>query len=96
MMPFLIRLFKKKNNNIFEELPDGVCPNCWKDQHYRNIIKKRAKTAEIFPEDKETNYFFIQGYLIRHFDFLKLKNTVNGLECTLCRTFIKSDAYETY
>ncbi len=96
MLTFLIQLFKKDSNDIFEELPDGVCPNCWKDKHYRNIIRKQAEITKISPEDKDANCFFIQGYLIRHFDFLKLKNKVNGLECTTCGTFIKNDTYETY
>ncbi len=95
-MAFLIQLFRKDNDDVFEELPDGVCPNCWKEQQYRNMIRKQAEIANISLEDKEASYLFIQGYLIRHFDFLKLKSTINGLECTTCRTFIKNDTYETY
>ena len=96
MRAFLMRLLKKDTNDIFEHLPEGVCPNCWKDQQYGNIIKERAKIAKVCSRDQEANYIFIQGYLVRHLDFLKLKNTFNGLECTTCKTIIKKDTDATY
>ena len=47
MRNFFSNLFKTKKTDEFDVVPEGVCPNCWGDQEYGNIIREKFKDAQI-------------------------------------------------
>ena len=46
MMAALKRFFNKRPDE-FDEAPKGVCPNCWGDQEYGNVIRKKYKDIRL-------------------------------------------------
>lgn len=89
MRNFLSNLFKKKKTDEFDEVPKGVCPNCWGDQEYGNIIREKYKDAQIGVNNKESKYAFIQDFVVTHLDGIKLKSAVQGSECLTCKISYK-------
>ena len=62
MRNFFSNLFKTKQTDEFDEVPDGVCPNCWGDQEYGNVIREKFKDAQIDVNNRERKYAFIQDF----------------------------------
>ncbi|WP_299164061.1 hypothetical protein [uncultured Eudoraea sp.] len=85
MRNFFSNLFKKKKTDEFDEIPNGVCPNCWGDQEYGNVIREKFKDAQIDVNNKESKYAFIQDFVVTHLDGIKLKSAVHGTECPTCK-----------
>ncbi|WP_019671036.1 hypothetical protein [Eudoraea adriatica] len=84
-------LFKKKKADVFDEIPTGVCPNCWGDQEYGNIIREKFKDAQIDVNNRESKYAFIQDFVVTHLDGIKLKSAVHGTECPTCKVKYKEE-----
>ena len=76
------------DNNIqdeFSETPQNVCPNCWGDQEYGNVIREKYKDAQIDVNNQKSKHAFIQNFIVTHLKGIKLKSTVNGQECPSCK-----------
>ncbi len=84
MVKILQWLLGKKEDE-FSKVPQGVCPNCWGDQEYDNIVREKFKDAQIGVNNKENKYAFIQDFVVTHLDGIRLKSTVSGLECPSCQ-----------
>lgn len=69
----------------FKEAPEGVCPNCWGDQEYGNVIREKYKDAQIDVNNRESKHAFIQDFIVTHLNGIKLKSTVHGIECPTCK-----------
>ena len=69
----------------FSEVPQNVCPNCWGDQEYGNVIREKYKDAQIDVNNQKSKYAFIQNFIVTHLNGIKLKSTVNGQECPSCK-----------
>ena len=89
MRNFFSNLFKTKKTDEFDEIPEGVCPNCWGDQEYGNLIREKFKDAQIGVNNKESKYAFIQDFVVTHLDGIKLKSAVQGSECPTCKISYK-------
>ena len=89
MRNFFSNLFKTKKTDEFDEVPEGVCPNCWGDQEYGNLIREKFKDAQIGVNNKEIKYAFIQDFMVTHLDGIKLKSAVQGSECPTCEISYK-------
>ena len=85
MKNFFKRLFNAKEPDVFDTAPKGVCPNCWGDQEYGNVIREKFKDAQINVNNKESKYAFIQDFVVTHLDGIKLKSSVHGTECPTCK-----------
>ena len=93
-MSFLKNIFgKKKKKDVFSETPEGVCPNCWGDQEYDNVVRVKFKDSQIAVNnnDPTAQYAFIQDFVVTHLDGIKLKSSRHGLECPTCRIVIKKN-----
>ncbi len=91
-MNFFSKLFgKKKEKDEFSEVPEGVCPNCWGDQEYDNIVRDKFKDSQIAVNnhDATAKYAFIQDFVVTHVDGIKLKSSRHGFECPTCRMVVK-------
>ncbi len=92
MIQFLARLFGVKKKDDFDVTPEGVCPNCWGDQEYGNVIREKYKDAQIGVNNKESKHAFIQDFVVTHLNGIKLKSAVHGTECPTCKVVYKEEA----
>ncbi len=90
MRNFFKRLFGSKNPDTFDGVPSGVCPNCWGDQEYGNMVREKYKDTQIAVNNKLSQYAFIQDFVVTHLKGIQLKNTVYGTECPTCRVVYKN------
>lgn len=90
MRNFLNRLFRNKPADEFENVPTGVCPNCWGDQEYGNVIREKYKDIQINVNNKESKHAFIQDFVVTHLNGIKLKSSVHGSECPTCKMIYKT------
>jgi len=69
IMNIVKKLFGSKKKDVFSEVPDGICPNCWGDQEYGNIIRDKFKDQQIpvNNHDSTAEYAFIQEFIVTHF-----------------------------
>ena len=88
-MRFLKTLFGKKAQEDISELSDGYCPNCWGDQEYDDIIREKYKDKQIEVNNHNSNYAFVQDFIVTHMNGIKLKSTVKGNECPTCKVVYK-------
>ncbi|WP_190808930.1 hypothetical protein [Flagellimonas sp. S3867] len=77
-------LFNKRPD-AFDEVPRGVCPNCWGDQEYGNEIRKKYKDLQIGVNNKTDKHAFIQDFVVTHLKGIQLKSAVHGVECATCK-----------
>ena len=86
MIKKLIDFFKKPKTATKDQVPDGMCPNCWGEQEYDNQIRDLYKDKQIDVNNREANYAFIQKFVVNHVNGIHLKKGNNSLECPTCRT----------
>jgi len=90
-----MKSFKKifnKRPDQFDEVPEGVCPNCWGDQEYGNVVRQKYKDLQIEVNNHSSKHAFIQDFVITNLKGIKLKSKVNGLECPTCHVISKDEA----
>jgi len=85
MIEKLIAFFKKSKAETKNQVPEGVCPNCWGSQEYDNQIREMYVDKQIDVNNHEANYAFIQDFVVTHIDGIHLKKGNNSLECPTCR-----------
>lgn len=79
-----LKNFFNKRPDEFDEVPTGVCPNCWGDQEYGNIIRTKYKDIQIDVNNHRSKHAFIQNFVVTHLKGIQLKSKVKGLECPTC------------
>lgn len=84
-MQNLLKSLFNKRPDTFDEAPEGVCANCWEDQEYGNVTRKKYKDIQIEVKNGEGKHAFIQDFVETHLNGMKLKSTVHGLECPTCK-----------
>ena len=91
MKNFIKKIFSKKIKDEFSEVPEGVCPNCWGDQEYDNIVREKYKDSQIAVNnrDPKATYAFIQEFVVTNLNGIHLKSTVDGNQCPACRVVYK-------
>ncbi len=85
-MSLLDNIIKYIKGGYQEKAPEGVCAICWGHQEYDNQIREIVKDQQIDVSGGREKYNFIQDFVVNHVDGIKLKNTINGLECPKCKT----------
>jgi hypothetical protein len=88
-MNFIKELFGSEHKEKASELSSGYCPNCWGDQEYDNLIREKYKDVQISVNNHSKNYAFVQYFIVRHMNGIKLKSTVKGTECPTCKIVYK-------
>ena len=85
----LFDLFKKQHK---EEIPEGVCPNCWGHQEYEGEYTKMAKDRQIDinNHDSTATKAFVQQFVTTHLDGIRLKKEGNTFKCPSCKTGYKT------
>lgn len=85
MIKVLLDFFSRPQEETKNEVPQGVCPNCWGKQEYDNQIRELYKDKQIEVNNHEANYAFIQDFVVTRIDGIKLKKGNNSLECPTCK-----------
>ena len=80
----LVNFFKKPKEQTSSNAPEGYCPNCWGSQEYDNQVRELYKDKQIDVNNKDANHAFIQDFVIKKLDGIKLKKGNDGLHCTVC------------
>jgi len=86
MIKQLIAFFKKPKSETKDQVPEGMCPNCWGKQEYDGQIRELYKDKQIDVNNHEENYAFIQKFVVKHVDGIRLKKGKNSLDCPTCKT----------
>ena len=91
MAIFKKKIFDKKIKDEFSEVPEGICPNCWGDQEYGNIIREKYEDKQIgiSNHDPASKHAFIQDYIVTYLKGIHLKSAVHGMECPTCKVVYK-------
>ncbi len=85
MVEQLISFFKKSSIETKNSVPEEMCPNCWGVQEYDNTIRELYKDQQIDVNNHNSNYAFIQQFMVTHLNGIRLKKGNNGFECPTCK-----------
>jgi hypothetical protein len=88
MIEKLIAFFKQSPEKTKGKTPEGLCPNCWGRQEYDNRIRELYDDLQIDVNNHQTNFAFIQDFMVTNLNGIKLIKGNRGLECPTCRTII--------
>jgi hypothetical protein len=91
MKKLIKKMFNKKKKDVFSEVPDGVCANCWGYEEYGDLVrdKFREQQVAVNHHDPTQQYSFINDFVVTHLSGIKLNTTVHGTECPTCRAVYK-------
>ena len=85
----LLEYFRKPKETTENESPDGYCPNCWGEQEYAKNIRQLYKDKQVDINNHESNYAFIQEFVVSHIEGIHLKRDDNGFQCPSCKRNFK-------
>ncbi|MDA3907083.1 MAG: hypothetical protein PF484_13505 [Bacteroidales bacterium] len=84
MVNTLIRFFSLSAMETKGKTPEGLCPNCWGEQEYDNMIRKMYIDKQIDVNNRKANHAFIQDFLVTRLQGIKLVKGKNSFECPTC------------
>ena len=84
MIETLINFFKHPAKSTKGETPEGLCPNCWGEQEYDNMIREMYEDQQIDVSNQKANYAFIQDFVVNKIDGIKLIKGTKGSVCPTC------------
>lgn len=85
MIEKLINFFKLPAEITKGKIPEGICPNCWGEQEYDNIIREMYDDMQIDVNNQKANYSFLQDFVVTHLEGIKLVKGNNSFKCPTCR-----------
>ncbi|MFT5779714.1 MAG: hypothetical protein ACI837_002673 [Crocinitomicaceae bacterium] len=85
MIEKLISFFKGSSVETKGKTPEGICPNCWGEQEFDNVIRDMYEDKQIDVNNHSANYAFIQDFVVSRINGIHLKKGNNGMECPTCR-----------
>ena len=85
MIEKLIAFFSRPKAETINEIPEGYCPNCWGTQEYDDQIREMYRDKQIDVNNHQSNYAFIQDFVVTHIDGIRLKKGTSSLECPTCK-----------
>jgi uncharacterized protein CbrC (UPF0167 family) len=80
----LIRFFKHPKDKTKNNVPEGLCPNCWGEQEYDNRFRTLYEDKQIDVNNHEARHAFIQEFVVERVKGIQLKKGNNGLDCPTC------------
>jgi len=85
MIEKLIRFFKQSPEETKTKVPEGICPNCWGEQEYDNVIRDMYKDKQIDVNNHKINYAFVQDFVVNRLNGIHLIKGDNSLQCPTCK-----------
>lgn len=80
----LTQYFKKPKTDQ-ATAPDGLCPNCWGNQEYDNVIREMYVDKQIDVNNHESNHAFIQKFVVERVKGITLIKGADGYSCPTCK-----------
>ena len=80
----LTQYFNKPKTETSPE-PEGLCPNCWGNQEYDNVIREMYADKQIDVNNHEANHSFIQKFVVERVSGITLKKGNDGYSCPTCK-----------
>ncbi len=92
----IVEFFKKPEEEIKDESPEGVCNLCWGIQEYDGKIRELYKDKQVDVNNHKDSYMLIQGFVKEHVDGYSVKDGVVHV-CPDCSELEKGkDRIEKY
>ncbi|MEN8839406.1 MAG: hypothetical protein ABF238_02730 [Flavobacteriales bacterium] len=85
MIEQLIAFFKRPATETKNDVPEGICPNCWGSQQYDSVIRELYQDKQIDVNNGVANHDFIKNVVVNKIEGIKLKKGNNGLVCNSCK-----------
>ena len=85
MIEVLLNFFKKSKEEAKSETPEGLCPNCWGQQEYDQVIREMYVDKQIDVNNHEAHHAFIKDFVVNRIDGIQLKKGDNGYQCPTCK-----------
>ena len=78
-----MNLFSKifSNNELVQA---GVCPNCWGEQEYDDMVREIIVDKQIDVNNFEAKHSFIRDFVVKHVSGIKLQKQTQGQQCPSC------------
>jgi len=86
MIKVLINFFSKKAEDTKNDVPSGICPNCWGQQEFDKNVRDLRRDKQIDVNNHEANYAFIQDFVVNKVDGITLDKRANGQVCPTCHS----------
>lgn len=83
MIKELITFFRQTAESTKGKTPEGLCPNCWGEQEYDNMIREMYEDVQIDINNQKASYAFIQDFVVNKINGIKL---VKGNKSSVCPT----------
>ena len=65
--------------------PEGICPNCWGSQEYAGAVRELEEDFQVDVNAGNAQHAFIQKFMVKYVDGIKLRNKIDGLTCERCK-----------
>jgi hypothetical protein len=85
MVEKLIQFFKQSPEETKNKVPEGLCPNCWGEQEFDNVIRDMYKDKQIDVNNHKENHAFIQEFVVNRLNGIHFIKGDSGLECPTCK-----------
>ena len=85
MVENLIRFFKQSPEKTKNKVPEGLCPNCWGEQEFDNVIRDMYKDKQIDVNNHKENHAFIQEFVVNRLNGIHFIKGDNSLQCPTCK-----------
>ncbi len=85
-MNFSIKLFRRQSKGGILKVSENNCPNCWGDQEYDGMIRKKYRDPQISVNNHLRNYTFIKKFIVTYLSGIKLKNNIYHSGYSTCIT----------
>ena len=80
----LVNYFSKPKSQE-QKAPEGLCPNCWGNQQYDNVVREMFVDKQIDVNNHESSHAFIQKFVVERVNGITLKKGNSGYECPTCK-----------
>lgn len=81
----LISFFSRPQAETAEDVPEGLCGNCWGHYEYDGKIREIARDRQIDVNHNLERRAFIQDFVVTHVDGIRLREDAeHRLTCANC------------
>ena len=85
LLDTLSAFFSRPAEETANETPEGSCPNCWGRYEYDGEIRQVARDRQIDVDSGRERYAFIQEFVVKHIDGIRLRDNGKGRVCPQVR-----------
>ncbi|MFT5680812.1 MAG: hypothetical protein ACI8RZ_001718 [Myxococcota bacterium] len=80
----VVAFFRRPAEDTADEVPEGACPNCWGRLEFDGKVRQAMVDRQISVNNGEAHYAFIQAFVVKNIDGIRLKDSARGPTCSKC------------